>query len=324
MKKKLLLCIAALSASAMLFGFDSAETAESIIDKANAASSATQGCVSDVKANADIALNISEGEDTTQLPITGNMEFNMLINMDPISYSMDGTMTYSALLAGDTMNIKSYAVTGEDNKMTLYSYVEQQASDGSEASGTWQYQTMDLPADLDALKSVSAAQMSEWGVNFTLDPAPVTVDGKECYQLTAVLDKAAFDTMIKKAEELSGQTLIPEEAKSVVDPIMAGIKINLAYCIDAATYLPVGAHIDLNGTDVSTLDQFIGMALGSMGEGTSLSLALNDLSMDMTMNYGPANDITIPQEALDAVASGAATNADDILASIQAGEIAGN
>ena len=36
MKKRLLLSIAALSTSAMLFGFDSAETAESVIDKANA------------------------------------------------------------------------------------------------------------------------------------------------------------------------------------------------------------------------------------------------------------------------------------------------
>ena len=99
---------------------------------------------------------------------------------------------------------------------------------------------------------------------------------------------------------------------------------NIGYCIDTATYLPVSAHIDLNDTDTTPLDQYIGMALGSMAEGSTMSLTLNDLSMDMTMNYGAANDITVPQEALDAVASGEAVNTDDVLASIQAGEIAGN
>ena len=67
----------------------------------------------------------------------------------------------------------------------------------------------------------------------------------------------------------------------------------------------------MNGSDLTVLNSLIASALASE-EGTSAELVLNDFSINATTSYGDVAAITVPQEAIDAVAAGEAASLDDV------------
>ena len=69
--------------------------------------------------------------------------------------------------------------------------------------------------------------------------------------------------------------------------------------------------MDMNDSDLTVLNSLIASALASE-EGTSAELVLNDFSINATTSYGDVAAITVPQEAIDAVAAGEATSLDDV------------
>ena len=90
-----------------------------------------------------------------------------------------------------------------------------------------------------------------------------------------------------------------------------GLKLNITYFVDAATYLPVSMTMDMNDSDLTVLNSLIASALASE-DGTSAELVLNDFSINATTSYGDVATITVPQEAIDAVAAGDATSLDNV------------
>lgn len=212
--------------------------------------------------------------------------------------------------------MQMYGVTGDTGKFETYTYTE----DSATGTGSWAYDnagSINMDQIMELSKSFDASTFSEYGVNFALAPAAVDVNGTECYELTTVLDSATIETMITRISEQADQDLMADENVSTALSYMNGLKLNISYYIDAATWLPVSMHMDMNDSDVSTLNTLLGLAMGDSAEGTTVTLALNDVSVDATTTYGDVAEITVPAEALAAVAAGEAESVDEMVAGLE-------
>lgn len=302
MKKKVLMSLAVVAAASMLCGFDSAETLDSLGEKMAAAEVDMKSMSMGMDINLDAALNISDGTNTTDMPITASGSLQMDYTLDPIAMKMDGSIDVAALSEGQTTPIESYMVTADDGTMTMYMK--------DPTTGSWQAQSdstgINMKELMDAAsgQSASFAEMAEWGINFELAPEAADVNGTECYLLSCKFDSAALNTILQKSSEMTGQDLTADENVSMVLSMLDGIVMNIEYYVDASTYLPAKVHVDLNGSDLSALNAFIGQAMGSvMGESaasTTFDLGLNDFSLDMTLAYNTVDEIVIPDEVLAA------------------------
>lgn len=310
MKKNVMFTLAALGAASMLCGFDSAETADSISLKMQEASQAVidQGMSMKMDMNLDGALNISDDTTTSTIAMAIKGGFDIDYTMDPFAMKMVGNMDVSALGEGQSVTMQTYAVTGENGELETYTYSE----DATTGESGWAYaadDSFDMNQILELSKSMDPQMISEYGLTFELAPEAADVDGTECYLLTTTIDKDTFATMINKTAELTGEA-VPTEELNMVLAYFDGLKINVSYYVDVATYLPVSMHMDMNGSDLSTLNSLLATSMGEAAEGTSMELVMNDCSIDASVAYGNVEPITVPQEALDAVASGAAASVD--------------
>ena len=320
MKKKLLLSLLSLGTAAMLCGFDSAETLDSLSEKSTAAQQDLETLSANIGFNADAAVIISDGTTDSSIGFVGNGAFLADYSMKPFGMKMDGSMQLSMMGQNETMTEKAYATSAENGDMKMYVYVE----DSTTGEGSWTVQTMD-GLNIDELiaqsseMSVSFSEMAEWGLEFTLAPEAADVDGTECYMISGAIEAADFGTMLDKAAEMvkeTGEELPTEEldeVKSYLD-FLEGLKLNMTYYIDAATYLPVKFHMDMNDSDLSIINVLINSMMGSEDEEnpSTASLALNDLSMDISFTYGGEVDVTVPEEALAAEANGDVISLDDL------------
>lgn len=322
MKKKLLSGLVILGAASMLCGFDNAETLDSLSAKMSEANTNIKGATAEASFNLDAALGISDGTTNTSLGIVANGALDYLFSMDPFAMKATIDLTFSALGSGQQVKEELYSVTDENGAMKMYMKV----TDPGPGVDQWMVQTVD---DLNmkelmetaTTQPISFSDMAEWGIAFELAPEAADVDGAECYLISTTIDATSFQTLLQKTEEITGQQITSDPDVSMVFSLLEGLKINLDYYVDAATYLPVKAHIDMNGSDFSLISQMINGILGATASdeapASTVDLTVNDLSMDLSMNYGEAQTITVPQEALDAEASGAAQSADGLASSIQ-------
>ena len=126
-----------------------------------------------------------------------------------------------------------------------------------------------------------------------------------------MIDSSTLDTVLKKVSELAGEDLTSDQDVAMAMQYLDGLKLNITYYVDAATYLPVSVTMDMNDSDLTVLNSLIASTLASE-EGTSAELVLNDFSINATTSYGDVAAITVPQEAIDAVAAGEAASLDDV------------
>ena len=309
MKKKLLLGLTVLGAASMLCGFDSAETADSLYQKMSDATADVSGMSMNMGMNLDAAINVSDGTTDSSLGITMSGTFDVNATMDPVATEVVGSMDLSALGQGQHMEMKSYSVTAEDGGLETYSFTKESTDD----EGSWAYNkdsSIDMTSLMDLSKSLTAADLADWGLTFTLAPEAATVNGTECYELSTVIDSSTLDTVLKKVSELAGEDLTSDQDVAMAMQYLDGLK-NITYYVDAATYLPVSMTMDMNDSDLTVLNSLIASALASE-EGTSAELVLNDFSINATTSYGDVAAITVPQEAIGAVAAGEAASLDDV------------
>lgn len=309
MKKKLLFCLAALGVSSMLFGFDSAETADSLMGKIQEAAAASAGLTMELNVNADIDLETSiipNDASASTVSSRANLvrcsgTFHGASNTDPFAAAVGGSMDLSANDGSEnySLSARAYSVPTEDGKMDSYFYVE----DSSQGVGRW------LRVSPDSLNiNVQAAgnfDISQLGIDFTLAPGTVDVNGTECYLLSSEVAFPDFQTRIADIAQEAGQDLTSNPYYAMVLSFLEKFKINFAYYVDASTFLPVSLHMDLNDSDLSELSSMLTLfTYGVPEEGASyqnsLNLILNDLSVDVSMTYGEAAAITVPEEALSA------------------------
>ena len=315
MKKKIIFCLTTLGAASMLFGFDSAETADSLIEKMQTASLEAEGCTMNMDFNMDIGVNIGDDTSTSTISIVANGGFDIAANMDPLAMSMDGSMKLSAMGTTEDITMKMYGVTGEDGQFDTYVYTE----DSTTGESGWEHEATEIPGGMEELMKQSAnMDLSEYGLNFELAPEAADVNGTECYLLTAVMDSSSFQTLIDKSAELTGEDLSSDDDVAMVLSMLDGIKLKFEYYVDTASYLPVKFHMDLNDSDMAAINQYAAMAMGEMAEGSSVEIVLNDVSFDADMAYGAANDITVPAEALAAAEAGEADVLEDVVEDLEA------
>ncbi len=306
MKKKVLFCLAALGAASMLFGFDSAETAESVLEKMQTAGVENPPAAADVNVdmNLDASVDIGDGTTSSSIGIGASGNYDMSINVDPLGMSMDGKLDMSFLGQSQSLIMKLYGVDAGDGTFDTYIYTEDSVS-GEE--GTWEHGSSDSSIlDLEDLLAKGAdIDFSEWGLDFELAPEAADVNGTECYLLSAVIDSSSIETFLNKISEVSGEEdLTSDEDVAMAMSMLSGIKVKLEYYVDTTDYQTVKLHIDLNDSDLSAISQYLAMAMGEMAEGSSVELSLNDFSLDTFVTYTDRKEIVVPEEALASAESG--------------------
>ncbi|MCD8012549.1 MAG: hypothetical protein LUG99_05155 [Lachnospiraceae bacterium] len=325
MKKKLVLAILALGAASMLCGFDSAETAEGVLEKMAENSASMESMSSSFGLNCDVAVEIGDGTTTSSIAVLVTADFDIQATLDPLATALDGTLTVSTFGQGETIDMEMYMVTGDDT-LDTYIYMLDSTTD-EDGEGSWQYSSTsledyDLQELINLSSSIDYGELSDWGLDFELAPEAVDYEGTECYLLSTVIDSSSFSTFIEKSEELvedlTGEELLGEEDTDTLDFILSyldGLKINIDYYVDTETYLPVAFHMDLNNSDLSVLNDYIAAMLGMYDDDeytTTVNIVLNDLSLDYTISYDDVEEITVPEEALEAIASGEAEDLGDL------------
>lgn len=306
MKKQFIAGLAAIAAASMLCGFDSAETLDSLSEKMADAGSSVESMAMATDFSLDAALKISDGSTDVNTAITASGPLEVKATTDPAACSTTGSIEFSAISSGQTIQFESYTVTDEDG--AIKTYIK------NPEDGTWTVQTadgLDIGKLLTSVSSASAgfSQLEDWGVTCELAPEAADADGTECYLVSAVIDASSLDTLIQKASEMSGTDLEASSGLSQVLPLLDGLSLKLEYYVDAATYLPVKLHIDMNDSDLTGINQLISTFMGGMGDEenpSSAELVLNDLSIDAALSYNDVAEITVPEEALSAEAPEAA------------------
>ncbi len=318
MKKNLLFGLAVLGTASMLCGFDSAQTADDVLNNMQQAETDMQSMSMDMSMDVDVAVNVGDGTTTSTIAVAAGGDFSIDYILDPMAMSMEGSMSLSTFGQNEDITMKMYAVTNENGDFETYTYT----ADSTSGEEGWVYEEsegMDMSQLMELSKSFTADTYKEWGITFELAPEAADVNGTECYVLTTSLDSDTISTILNKVTELAGEAAVSQDDLDLATSYMTylnGLKMNLEYYVDAATYVPVSMHIDMNGSDLSALNSLLGLAMGG-SEGTSVELQLNVFSIDCTMSYDDVTEITVPQEALDAVASGEATSVNDIVSELE-------
>lgn len=315
MKKRVLFVLAALGTASMLCGFDSAETADSVFEKMQAASVEASSTATDMDMNVDVAVNIGDGSTTSTLGIAMGGTFSADVTMDPLAVGMEGSVDLSTFGQTQTLTMKMYSVTNEAGELESYVYTE----DSSLGEGAWTYDNsgalgLDLDAAMEQVKGLTAQDYAEWGFEFTLAPEAADVDGTECYVLSSTIDADTFGTIIDKASTLTGQELADDASVAQVLALLEGLKIDLDYYVDTTSYLPVKMHMDMNDSDLTMIGQLVQSMMGSSEDSTTtIDIVINDLSVDAVMSYNTVDEVVVPADAIAAVESGEASSMQDIV-----------
>ena len=299
MKKKLVLGLAVLGTASMLCGFDNTQTANDVLQKTQEATKNVAGATMTMKMNLDGAVNVSDGSTTSTLQAKLTGDFDMAANTDPYGMKMEGTVAMSFFGQNQTVDLEMYGLTNEDGAFDSYIY----SKDSATGEGQWQHTTdssIDYSQLINLSNSFNVSDYADWGLTFELAPEAAEVDGKECYLLTAVIDKDSLNTLINKSSELTGEDLSSDTDVATALAYLDGISLKLQYYIDTTTYLPVSMHMDLNDSDLTNLNALLAGALASSDDTSTAELVLNDLSFDISCVYGDAVDITVPDEAIQA------------------------
>ena len=320
MKKQLLAGILALGTISMLCGFDSAETLDSLTEKMAEASQSMEGFSAAININADGALNISDSSTTTSLELNAQGEFDTDYQMEPFGMSMDGTLTYSFLGSGTTLTEKAYMVDTEDGQSKTYVYSGVAAGEDEGDNGSWSVDSSDASTinsimSLTADVNYSVTAMKNYGFDVRLSSEACDIDGVECYEIDAMIDKNAIENFLNTTSVLDSSITQSEDVSSVLS-MLEGIEIDFSVYVDTESYLPVYVHMDLNNSDFSLLSEVIGSYMNGFtsdsAESSSTEIVLNDFSIDAAYDYDEIPSVEVPQEALDAEANGASLSISDI------------
>lgn len=316
MNKKLLLGVAVLGTASMLCGFDSAKTADDVLNSMQQAEADIKSMSMEMDMNVDVAVNIGDSTNTSTIAVTAGGSFDVDYTMDPVAMGMEGKMNLSTFGQNEEVSMKFYGVTNDAGEFETYTY----SADSASGEEGWVYETapgIDMNELMEMSKTLTADSYKEWGLTFELAPEAADVNGTECYLLSTTLDADSLNTVLNKVTELTGEDLASQDEVGAVLTYLNGLKMNIQYYVDAATYAPVSMHIDMNGSDLSALNSILGLAMGEEAEGTTVELQFNDVSIDCTFSYDGVSEITVPQEALDAVASGEATSVEDVVSGLE-------
>ncbi len=309
MKKSIVFGVAALSAASfmMLSGFDSAETVDSVLEKYREASNAATSFSATTNMNANLSLNIPDMGSTFDALGSGTMD--IAVSTDPLALSATGSFSGSAVGQSGSMDIGMYMETAEDGSLNMY------VGTGDE----WQKQTISAEdaAQLTKMMKEQNIDYSAMPLTYTLGSEPVDVNGTECYQLLTTMtwddvkniinwsidqvDLNALadgdESVAEQEDDIQDSLSEVKSALAMVDPYAAGLQMNFEVDVDTTTYLPMRAHLDMDGSDWSNLVMIAGSMMhmtNDDGSAMKLDLTVNDLFIDYIYNYTDAVVAPVP------------------------------
>ncbi|MDO4522621.1 MAG: hypothetical protein Q4B57_05670 [Eubacteriales bacterium] len=308
MKKKLLavtLTLSMISVPFSVYAEDASVDANTLLEQMAEFEKNTDSMSGKMTMNLDGALNMTSGEDDEALSLTLNGDYDVKMINQPVKMAITGDMDMSFLGEAAKMNMETYLTLNEDGS-TADTYTNVTAN--GDASG-WIHSQTDLAEMLgqfgvstfEELRGMSFNQLL--GDDVQLDWT-VTETGDN-YELSASLNFSDFMPIIQAALEATGEE-IDEATLGIVSTVLDSFKMNLSYTMDKETSAPIAVHMDMNDTDLSTINALVGMFLGSMvGAGddsasVNAEVVLNDFSVDATYSFNDVSEITIPEEALSA------------------------
>lgn len=304
MKKKVLLSALLMGASAMMLtGFDSAATAEDVMAKYAEATKA----ISDFSADVDMNLAVGIGMDIEGVGM--NMDVALLGDLavdfikEPLSAKLDGALSLS--IPGEeeeNVEVQVYAVPGDDGALDCYAHV----NDGGESDWEYTFVPSEQMSEITNMMNNAEVDMTQLPGTLSLGAEAVDLNGVSCYELTNTITYADLETMISEALVASGQFGNEEEVQStlaIVSMAVSDLQLNSVLYIDAATYLPIKARIDFNGSDLTALCQILSYSFAQTDdEGNTifpdLTLDISNLYMEMTYDYTAPEEIVVPEEGL--------------------------
>ncbi len=299
MKRKLLALTLALSMCGVPVYADDAVTAESVLQgmqeySANAASEAMT-----MTLNLDAALKmVSEDAMETSIPVSMTGSFDIQEILDPIQMSLNGNFKVSILGQSNEIAMEMYMVMEDEQADT---YVNE-TTDGVESG--WQHTSVDMDELLDTLGISSLEELSSASVEDLLgaDLDWTLTEENDSYKLEGQLAFSDILPLIEASMGADGEVISDEELDQVKS-ILSAFKMNMSYVVEKETFATRSCHIDFNDSDITAVNDIISDvmadALGS-DDSTSISLEVNDFSMDMEISQDTVTSIEIPQEALDA------------------------
>lgn len=336
MKKSIrnrILAVAAVSVSSflMLSGFDSALTAEDVLNKAQEANADLNEFTADVNGTADVVLDVAAGGQTTSMPMNGSMDMNIQYSLSPFQCALTGTYAGDASAMGlsGEAGIEMYMVPDENEAMMIYARVTGVGDDSWQAVKMpeeysanitdWieKGKTGDLTALGEALGIDAEALQNDMLASAQLAPEAVNVNGKDCYELTIpVSGSQIYDVLSKMAEANPGMG-VDQSALPILQMVLNTIHVSFVADYDVETFKPVYAKIDLSESDFSMIAQIVGSMMFSSASSESeaapqIQLTVNALNMDMTYDMESPVSIEVPDEALNAEVT--EVNMDDMAA----------
>lgn len=213
----------------------------------------------------DISLGMDMNMETTTEPEAAHGKGTVSINMGGIDFSAE-TETYSVQ---------------EDDEYVTYTLIEDQ----------WTKEVTDDGEITGEVESI-ADNMEEYADQFTLAEDLVTVNDKECFELTGELDGDLFSEMMQTdmTDSLAGYGIDEEKLSDMVFPCTIDIYKD--------SILPARLYFDMKDTMTPAMEDS--------------GVTISECYVDMTfMEYDTVEEITVPEEAVSsATDSGAAGGLD--------------
>lgn len=309
----------------MLSGFASAMTVQELQEKAKSALAQVNNMVIEMEGNAAAAMSISDGTEGGQsmdIPIKGNVELYMNMVIEPLQLAMEVSYEGEAMGQGGSGGIGMAIMEAEDGTGTAYMI----SIDANGEDSGWQAAPVDaetITQAKESLRTSLSGDVSALGSNPALQGTEVNMEqmasvmnqiseqvlaktqieeGDGTYIVTGNLTGADFSAMLPSILEASGQE-VDNMSLQMVQTVVSGLVMNMVSEFDANTYLPISAEIDMSQSDFSGIADLMMSSMMGGAEGVSAQINVDELNLSFTANFTDVEPITLPQEALDAAAA---------------------
>ncbi len=310
-----LLAVTAAAASSFLLlsGFDSAMTVQELQDNGRAAIAADNGMSIQMIGVADLSLDMTSGEQSQSIPVTGNMDLTLNYTFEPFAMSVVGSMSGDASAFGVSGggDVAMYLISQDDGTGITY------AKSSLAGDNAWHAASVPAEEMTKMKESVSASLEGDFsavgeklGIDLnaiqekfnslmTVSPEPENVNGVECYEVASTFTGDDIMELLSAVLTAVPNAGIDETTLSTYKMFVSGIQINSVAHYEVSTFRPVAAMIDLGASDFSMIAQLLGAMMFSSEQSTeapTIGLTVNALNINASYLDVPES-IEVPAEA---------------------------
>lgn len=139
--------------------------------------------------------------------------------------------------------------------------------------------------------------------SYTLAEAPVTVNGRECYQLNAVMTLDELMLIVQPYLNDIGDTAgVSGDELFAYSSLLSGLQFTYEVYIDTTTFQMIRFRMTTDGTDWSSIGANLSSLLSTGEDENQATVNLDVRQFEVTGDYNPdaSVSIVVPEEALNA------------------------